>query len=94
MQGVMRTQLVSLEKKGNVVYAQLENTLYNVTVDDEPHPEYHLVRELVLISTPSDLYIVKTLVPSADYRSDAPRWIMEWFGQFAIPSQTMVAWAR
>jgi hypothetical protein len=79
------TELTSIQKKGNVVYAQLESILSDVVVDGKKHGEFYLIRELMLISTPSEMFLVKTLIPTPDRRSDDFQWISGWFGNFAIP---------
>ena len=74
-----------IHKVGNVVYAHLETVLNDVVVNGQPHSEFLLIREMLLVSTPTDLYVVKTLVPTApDYSSDAIAWINGWFVDFGI----------
>lgn len=85
MSSKTRAELTSIQKKGNLVYAQLESILEDVVVDGKKHREFYLVRELVLISTPNELFIIKTMIPTPDHRSEHFHWISEWFGTFAIP---------
>jgi hypothetical protein len=86
--GAGRTNLKEIQKAGNVVYAQFETVLNNVEINNQHYPEFYLLRELLVISTADDLYIVKTLVPTGpDYGSDAIAWINGWFGDFGIPDQ-------
>ena len=86
--GSAHTVLKEIQKAGNVVYAQFETVLKDVEINGKQYGEFYLLRELLLISTPEDLYIVKTLVPTApDYGSDAIAWINGWFADFGIPDQ-------
>jgi hypothetical protein len=86
--GSGRTNLKELQKAGNVVYAQFETVLSNMEINNQQYAEFYLLRELLIISTADDLYIVKTLVPTGpDYGSDAIAWINGWFGDFGIPDQ-------
>jgi hypothetical protein len=86
--GAGHTNLKEIQKAGNVVYAQFETVLKDVEINGQRCPEFYLLRELLLISTADDLYIVKTLVPTGpEFNTDAIAWINGWFGDFGIPDQ-------
>jgi hypothetical protein len=86
--GAGHTNLKEIQKAGNVVYAQFETVLKNVEINGQHCAEFYLLRELLLISTADDLYIVKTLVPTGpEFNTDAIAWINGWFGDFGIPDQ-------
>lgn len=76
--------LTSIQKKGNVVYVRTESILRGVVVNNVQYKEFYFIRELVLISTPSELFFVKTFVPTYDLRSKDFQWITRWFGYFRI----------
>jgi hypothetical protein len=84
--GNEQTELESIQKKGNLVYARFETTFSDIVVDGELYPQYFWTRELVLISTPEDLFMVKTSIPTADQTSEDFAWMTRWFQAFHVLS--------
>lgn len=83
--GNATTEMHEVHKIGNTVYAHMETTLRDVTVNGRPAREFLLIHEILIISTATDLYVVKTEIPTPpDYSSDAIAWINEWFLDFGI----------
>ncbi len=78
----MRTSLDSIEKKGNVVYVGLNTTLVDVTVGGQHYGEYQISRELILISTKDDLYLIKTFVPTPNFSRTDQEWVSQWLKEF------------
>jgi hypothetical protein len=79
-----RTSLTSIEKKGNVVYVGLNTTLVDVTVDGQDYAEYQVSRELILISTTNDIYLIKTFVPTPNFSRTDQEWVSRWLKEFRI----------
>jgi hypothetical protein len=80
----MRTSLSSIEKKGNVVYVGLNTTLVDVTVGGQDYGEFQVSRELILISTKDDLYLIKTFVPTPNFSRSDQEWVSRWLSAFRI----------
>jgi hypothetical protein len=80
----VRTSLTSIEKKGNVVYVGLNTTLVDVTVGGQEYAEYQISRELILISTKNDIYLIKTFVPTPNFSRTDQEWVSRWLKEFRI----------
>ena len=76
--------LTTIEKKENVVYAQIDTHLRNVSVNGRRYSLYYLTQQLILISTPNGLYFVKTYLPSAAPFPPAAEALTQWLGNFHI----------
>jgi hypothetical protein len=77
--------LDTIQKEGNVVYAHFTSTLTNGVVNGKKTPIFIWPRELIVISTQSQIYLVKTFLPRTDFRSsvDDP-WVSRWLASFKI----------
>lgn len=83
--GKAKSRLKEVHKVGNVVYARMETTLLNVEINNLPEPEYILIREMLIVSMPKDLYVIKTMIPTTpEYDNEAISWINGWFVDFGI----------
>jgi hypothetical protein len=80
----VRTSLTSIEKKGNVVYVGLNTTLVDAVVGGQDFSEYHVSRELILISTKNDIYLIKTFVPTPNFSRTDQEWVSNWLNEFRI----------
>jgi hypothetical protein len=80
----VRPVLNTVQKIGNVVYAQSTVEIRDAVVDGEPYDEFFLERELMLISTEDDIWMVRTNVGTPDRRSDSYAWLDDWFLHFGI----------
>jgi hypothetical protein len=80
------TSLDSVQKRGNLVYAEFETTLRDVVVNDEPFDEYFWSRRVVIITTPSFVYLVKMTDASPDHRSPHAAWLNGWLASFRVLS--------
>lgn len=76
--------LTTIEKKENVVYAEINSRLRNVSVNGQSYSSYYLTMQLILISTPDGLYFVKTYLPSAAPFSHAAETVTQWLSNFHI----------
>lgn len=81
-----RVYVKKLQKIDNVLYMQNFITMSNVKVDGVPHDQYYITLESFFISTPKELYVVATFVPSSE---PVPRheyfvWVNEWLGDFRV----------
>lgn len=83
----MRTSLDSIEKKGNVVYVGLNTTLVDATVGGQHYSEYQVSRELILISTKDDIYLIKTFVPTPNFSRTDQEWVSRWLKEFRIVAE-------
>jgi hypothetical protein len=81
----IRTEINSIQKKGNVIYTQLESKFSNIIVNGEKEGEFYFTREIILVSNPDELVLIKTVIPTFDHRSEDFQWISGWFGSFGIP---------
>lgn len=84
--GQFLSGLQSIEQRGSTIYARFESVLRNVTVDGQAVPEYYWTRELMIVATPDDFYLVKTFLPNADHRSPDFARLTQWFESFAVLS--------
>lgn len=83
--GKMRTNIGELHKVGDVVYAHIETTLQDVVVNGAPMREFLLIKELLIIGTAGELYVVKTVIPTPpDFSNPGIAWIGDWFLHFGI----------
>jgi hypothetical protein len=78
------TTLKAIDKRGNLVFAEFESTLRDVTIDGELQPEYYWTRRLVIITTPSHVYLVKASDSSKDHRSFDAAFLNGWFAAFRV----------
>lgn len=76
--------LSTVQKRGNVVYARIETALKDVTVDGRHYAEYYFDRESIFVSGPDSVFLVKTLVPSADRRSPHATYINTWLSSLRV----------
>ncbi len=79
-------KLIELQKVGPVLYAEFLTTLQDVTVGDTYYPTYYLREELILVSTATEVYLIRTFLPSGEF---APRGeyfaaVTEWFADLVI----------
>jgi|GEM_PF-2240456 len=79
-------ELVTSQKVGNVLYAQFRITLKDVTVGGVKYERYYIRQEDIIISAPTDVYMVRTFIPSSDpaSRGEVYTRFTEWFGGLAI----------
>jgi len=78
--------IVKMQKVGNVLYCQTLVTLKDVTVNGKPYHLYYIRYELLIVSTPENVYVVTIFVPSSD---PAPRGkiysaVNSWLSTFRI----------
>ena len=78
--------LVTLQKVGNVLYAQVLVRLKDVKVGGRPLSEFYITRELIIISTPDGAYLIDTFVPSEDPSRRAQTFgaVTTWLNDFRI----------
>ena len=81
------TEIVQLQKVGNVLYAQFLRTMPNIEVDGKQKSALFLRQELMFISDQENLFEIKIVVPSVDPSPRGPVYtrIQEWFSGLAIP---------
>jgi hypothetical protein len=74
-------KLTTIDKQGDVVYAQFDAILPKVTVNGQHRQGYYLTIQLVIVTTPDGIYVVKTYLPRSQPRSiDTPivnRWLKD-----------------
>jgi hypothetical protein len=80
------TQLVELQKVGNVVYSQVLITVQNATVNDKKLPVFYVRFEEIIITDQNATTVIGITIPSADPapRGTAYAQIQEWFSGLAI----------
>lgn len=78
--------LVTVQRVGNVLYAQLSLRLKDVKVEGRPLSEFYITRELIVISTPDGAYVVHTNVPTQDPSRRAQTFaaVTAWLNDFRI----------
>jgi hypothetical protein len=81
-----KVELVEVQKVGNVLYAQSLVTLQDVTVDEASYSQYYIRQEIILVSTPTDFYLMNTSIPGPELvpRGEYFTWVNAWFGELAI----------
>jgi len=82
----LSTELVEVQKVGNVLYAQFLFTLKNVSINNKTHKRFYLRKEIIILSTQTDAYLIATLVPSSDpsTRHKSFSQLTEWFDGLRI----------
>jgi len=80
------TQLVELQKVGNVVYAQFLSTLHDAKVDKKKVSVFFERKELIIITDQDSLTIIVINVPIGDPSPRGPVYsrIQEWFAGLAV----------
>jgi hypothetical protein len=76
----------SLQKKGSTAYAKLETVMFNVTVDGQHFDRYYVDRDVLIIGTSNDTYIVKRSVTDANHRSPDLAALAQWLDVFRVCS--------
>jgi hypothetical protein len=80
----VRPVLNSVQKTGNVVYAKATLEISDAVVDGETYDQFFLEREVMIVSTATDVWLIQTSVGSADRLSPSFEWIDDWFLRFGI----------
>lgn len=80
----VRPVLNTVQKKGNVVYAQSTIQIDGLEIDGEQYDTFFIEREVMMISTRTDLWLIQTNVSTPDRISDSFQWIDDWFLRFGI----------
>jgi len=80
------TQIVELQKVGNVVYAQFLSRVYNPTIDKQTKSVFFVREEMIIITDESTSTVINVIVPIDD---PAPRGVIysqiqEWFSGLAV----------
>ena len=84
--------VVSAQKKGNVLYLQLEMMFENVFVNDSPQPmTIYLVQEWFVVTGLDHVILVKAQIPAVERRSPAFSWFAQWLAGFRIPRTSLFA---
>jgi hypothetical protein len=78
--------IVEMQKVGNVLYCQTLVTMKDMTVGGRSYPLYYIRREVMIVSTAENVYVVTIFVPSSD---PAPRGkifsaVNSWLSAFRI----------
>ena len=64
---------------------RLESDLTDVVVDGVPQDHYYWTREVIVITTQTDVYLVKTFRSSPDHRNlPADAYLTGWFIDFRV----------
>ncbi len=81
------TEIVQLQKIGNVLYIQLLTTVHNAHVDGKVASVSFVREEAMFISDEENMAIIHIVVPSSDPSPRGPVYtrIQEWFSGMAIP---------
>ena len=77
--GPLGSVITTVQKRADAVYALVNSTFSNVRVDGKLFPQYFWARELVIVGTPSDLYVVKTSIPRGEPRSPVFAELTQWY---------------
>jgi hypothetical protein len=81
----VRPVLNSIQKTGNVIYAKTTLELEDAVIDGEEYGQYFLEREIILLSTDTDVWLIQTSVGSEDrITSGSFDWVKDWFLYFGI----------
>jgi hypothetical protein len=73
----------SLQKQGDIAYAAIETPLFDVTVNGDPFDEYVLHEDMLIISTPSDAYLIRRIVADEGRSADAAL-LNQWLDEFRV----------
>jgi hypothetical protein len=78
--------LLSVTKISDVLYCQFLVTIHNVTIDSRVLPSYFVNLEMIVISTPKNVYVISDLIPSEEpvLRGPVPAELTEWLSGFAV----------
>ncbi|MBI1787360.1 MAG: hypothetical protein HYR60_07395 [Acidobacteria bacterium] len=78
--------LIETQKVGNALYSQTVITLKDAVIGGKSYPLYYLRQELVLVSTPENLYAIQTFIPGEDPepRGRSFSLINQWLSDFRI----------
>lgn len=81
-----QASLLSISKVSNVLYCQFLLTIHNVTIDSRTLPSYFVNLEMIVISTPKNVYTIYDLIPSEEpvLRGAVPAEVTEWLSGFAV----------
>lgn len=77
----IRSKLIKNQKLGNVLYAQFFTEFDNPRVNNRQVPTFYVRNEIILISTTTDVYLIKIVVPSFEpaprsgVTSDVNQWL-------------------
>ena len=77
----------SIREQGTHLSAKYKTAFNKVYVDGEMHRQYFVFHNLHLMGTPGSVWLVKTVVPTGDRRSEDFSWIGNWLSHFAIPGR-------
>ena len=77
--------LDSIRRSGTSMDARFTLILYDATVNEKHHKHFYLVYRNIALYTPGSLWIVRTIVPTANRLSDHYEWVTRWMSAFAIP---------
>jgi hypothetical protein len=77
----IHSKLIKNQKLGNVLYAQFLTEFDNPKVNHQPTAAFYVRNEIILISTTTDVYLIKILIPSFEpaprsgITSDVSQWL-------------------
>lgn len=82
----MVTQLVELQKVGNVVYAQFFSTLHDAKVDKKTVPIFYERKEIIMITDQDSITTIVIDIPTGDPSPRGPVYaqVQEWFAGLAV----------
>lgn len=81
----------SAQKKGNVMYVQLEAKFGSATIEEQPNASsFYLFQEWFFVSTLNYAILVKTQIPSTERRSPAFSWVAQWLAGLRIPAEAQL----
>lgn len=78
------TTLSSVEKAANSFYARFDTTFSDIRVNGKRVSQLFLSTQVISITTPRDLYIIKVTIPSPEPASEATPFVNQWLGAFRI----------
>ncbi|SRR6266404_2351296 len=86
------TEIVQLQKIGNVLYIQFLTTVHNANVDGKLTSVFFVREEAMFVSDEENLTKIHIVVPSSDPSPRGPVYtrIQEWFSGLAIPVGNVV----
>jgi hypothetical protein len=80
----LRPVLNSVQKSGNVVYAKGTIEVLDPIRDGEQLDQFFFEREIMIVTTQSDVWLIQTNVGTEDRTGPSFQWLDDWFLHFGI----------
>lgn len=82
-----RSEIVAIEKRGNVIYVQSRMAIGGNSQSPSQDAPGVVVTETFIVTTPARTVLVRSIIPTRDGRSDAFQWVTRFLAGLRIPSE-------